>query len=161
MGTFKKIIKIGVIVFVALISIELLLTILLPPLEEKPSNNIPKIGESVTVGDLEVTVLEKKSFEYSDEANALLLTIKVRNLGKEPVTVHNSKFQLVDAQVREYSYDRGLATQLLEDSFFLKKIQPGLSFTGIVPFVYPKDATELKLKVRSGFSEVRYILLEE
>ncbi len=123
---------------------------------------LPKIGEAVQDKDLSFTV---KSIEtaatvgssYSKKtAQGMfnIITIEIKNVGKETVSVDSSQFQLLDAQGNKF--DRSVEGQTAMGlskgavDLFLQQVQPSLSVTGNLVFDIPKEATGLKLVVKGG-----------
>lgn len=123
---------------------------------------LPKIGEAVQDKDLSFTV---KSIDtaatvgnsYTKKAAQgmfNIITLEIKNVGKETVSVDSSQFQLLDAQGNKFdrSVEGQTALGLSKGTvdLFLQQVQPSLSVTGNLVFDIPKDATGLKLVVKGG-----------
>lgn len=87
-----------------------------------------------------------------------VITITLTNNQKDAITIDSNSFKLVDDKGREFSYSSEGQTALMtsvsgkDESFFLKKLNPGLSITGKVVFDVPQDATGFYLKARGGMT---------
>lgn len=123
--------------------------------------SLAKIGEAVTDGDLSFTVLGVKTANtlgsyYSKTAQGMfyIVTVQVKNNAKDTKTIDSSQFQVTDNQ--GHTFDRSsdgqtaLGFQQGHVDLFLQQVQPSLSVTGDIVFDVPKDATGLKLVVKSG-----------
>ncbi len=121
-----------------------------------------KIGETVQDGDLaftatSVTTANSLGNTYtSSKAQGIfyVVTLKIENKGKETKTIDSSMITLTDDQGRKF--DRSIEGQTAKGlsqgkvDLFLQQVQPGLSVTGDIVFDIPKDATGLKLVVKSS-----------
>ncbi len=117
------------------------------------------VGQTVTDGDLAFTVqsirsattLRTSSFEEKTAQGIYyILTVQIKNNGKDTKTINASDFKVTDSKGRNYDYsnDGQTAMEITNGgatSFFLQQIQPSLSVTGKIVFDVPKDATGLKL----------------
>jgi len=123
---------------------------------------IAKIGEIVQDGDLAFTVTTMTTANSlgnsftSTEAQGIfyVVTLVIENKGKETKTIDSSMITLTDSQDRKF--DRSIEGQTAKGlsqgkvDLFLQQVQPGLSVTGDIVFDIPKDATGLKLVVKSS-----------
>lgn len=126
------------------------------------TESIGKIGEAVTANDLSFTatdISKAKSLgnSYSKkEAQGTfnIITLTIKNTGKETVTIDSSMLKVTDSQGRKFDYSiegqtaKGLAQGKVD--LFLQQVQPGLSVTGDIVFDLPDDATDLKLLVKGS-----------
>lgn len=126
------------------------------------TESIGKIGEAVNANDLSFTVTDiskAKSLgnSYSKkEAQGTfnVITLTIKNTGKETVTIDSSMLKVNDSQGRKFDYSiegqtaKGLAQGKVD--LFLQQVQPGLSVTGDIVFDLPDDATDLKLIVKGS-----------
>jgi hypothetical protein len=80
-----------------------------------------------------------------------VLKVTVTNNQKDAITLDSNSFKLIDDQKREFtsSSDTMMA---FEESFFLKKVNPGLSVSGFIAFDVPKDAKGFVLQARGGMT---------
>lgn len=118
---------------------------------------LAKIGDTVRVGDLAVTVksAERKNklsnVFGSKKGHWMLLTVKIANKGKEQEMVNSSDFTLIEPDGTEYSTDSDSMTYIdTDDWLFLEEINPKTSATGKVLFAIPKSAKKLTLRVSTG-----------
>lgn len=87
-----------------------------------------------------------------------IVRVTLTNNQKDAITIDSNGFKLVDDQGREFSYSSEAQLALessvnqKQESFFLKKLNPGLSATGHVVFDVPQDAKGFVLKARGGFT---------
>ena len=121
-----------------------------------------KIGETVQDGDLAFTATTVttanslgNSFTSSKAQGIFyIVTLEIENKGKETKTIDSSMITLTDSQDRKF--DRSIEGQTAKGlsqgkvDLFLQQVQPGLSVTGDIVFDIPKDATGLKLVVKSS-----------
>ena len=126
------------------------------------TESIGKIGEAVNANDLSFTVTDiskAKSLgnSYSKkEAQGTfnVITLTIKNTGKETITIDSSMLKVTDSQGRKFDYSiegqtaKGLAQGKVD--LFLQQVQPGLSVTGDIVFDLPDDATDLKLIVKGS-----------
>lgn len=127
------------------------------------SNNvIAKIGEAVTANDLSFTVTDiskAKSLGNSytkkeSQGTFNVITLNIKNTGKETATIDSSMMKITDSQGRKF--DRSIEGQTAKGlsqgkvDLFLQQVQPGLSVTGEIVFDLPDDATDLKLLVKGS-----------
>lgn len=123
----------------------------------EPEQQVAKIGDTIRVGDLAVTV---KSAERTDKLSSvfgskkghwMLVTVKVANKGKDQVMVNDSDFTLLESDGTSYSTDSDGMTYIDSDDWlFLKKINPKTSATGKILFSLPKSAKHLTLQASGG-----------
>lgn len=121
-----------------------------------------KVWDVVPTGKITYTVSDVKSTStvwsaYSKkQASGIfkVITITVKNTGKEPLTVDSNLFKLIDDQWREFSSSvewRTALTMQWEKDFFLTQAQPWLDISGKLVFDVPADAKGLKLQVSGWF----------
>jgi hypothetical protein len=86
-----------------------------------------------------------------------IVKVTLTNNQKDAITIDANAFKLIDDQKREFSNSSEAQLALesssdKKDSFFLKKLNPGLSATGYVVFDAPKDAKGFILEARGGMT---------
>jgi len=126
------------------------------------TESVTKIGEAVTANDLSFTVTDiskakslGSSYTKKDAQGTFnVVTIIVKNIGKETATIDSSMMKITDSQGR--TFDRSIEGQTAKGlaqgkvDLFLQQVQPGLSITGDIVFDLPDDATDLKLIVKGS-----------
>ncbi|MFN8074288.1 MAG: DUF4352 domain-containing protein [Kineosporiaceae bacterium] len=90
----------------------------------------------------------------------VLLTIKVKNIGKEPQTFFGDNSKIKDAEGREFSADTEAMLYLGDQAnSIMSEINPGNSLTVQVPFDLPPGAKPVRVELHdsmmSGGVEVR------
>ncbi|MDZ5443412.1 DUF4352 domain-containing protein [Micromonospora sp. 4G57] len=130
--------------------------------EDKPAKTA-KIGQAARDGKFEFTVKSSKcgvakvgTSMLGDKAQGqfCLITINVKNIGKEPQTLDGSSQKAYTANGTEYSSDTeaGLYANK-EASTFFEEINPGNQVTGVFVFDIPKNVKLTKLELHdSAFS---------
>ncbi|MFX0537201.1 DUF4352 domain-containing protein [Ornithinimicrobium sp. Y1847] len=127
--------------------------------EEPVEAGLPGIGDTVTVDDLEVTVLEVETGisyvgpdGWGEEAQGQFVKIhtEVANIGNEALTFYDSEQKLVDEQDRQHSTSSA-SFYLDEGNLWLTAINPGNRVKGVLLYDIPQDATPTKITVSSGF----------
>jgi hypothetical protein len=133
---------------------------------ETPSTAVTKLSKEAVSSNVKIAV---ESFDSKDKvgdneintekAQGVFKVIKVTltNNQKDAITINANAFTLIDDQNRQFSYssDAQIALETSSgemDSFFLKKLNPGLSATGLVVFDVPKDAKGFVLEARGGMA---------
>ncbi|MET7747851.1 DUF4352 domain-containing protein [Micromonospora sp. NPDC005367] len=127
--------------------------------EEKAAKTA-KIGQPVRDGKFEFTVKSSKcgatkvgSDLIGDKAQGqfCLITINVKNIGKEPQTLDGSSQKAYTADGTEYSSDTeaGLYANK-EQSTFFEEINPGNQVTGVFVFDIPKKVKLAKLELHDS-----------
>lgn len=130
--------------------------------ENKKEVVVAKIGEEVTANDLAFTVTDitkakslGNSYTKKDAQGTFnIVTLTIKNTGKETVTIDSSMMKIVDSQGRKF--DRSIEGQTAKGlsqgkvDLFLQQVQPGLSVTGDLVFDLPDDAIDLKLLVKGS-----------
>ena len=84
-----------------------------------------------------------------------VLYIVVSNEQKDAVTIDANIFKLIDEQGREFSHsvEGGTALQMSNrETFFLKKVNPGITTGGWVAFDVPKNANIKTMQFKGGMS---------
>ncbi|WP_298684928.1 DUF4352 domain-containing protein [uncultured Methanomethylovorans sp.] len=122
-----------------------------------PQPKVYSIGERAVVGDTAYTVKTVRtassvgSSDFGAKADGVFLVIELEaeNLGTESATLYSTNVKAVDSQGRTFDSDSE-ADMYLENSIFLKQIQPGLPTTGQIAFDVPKGET-FTLELTSGF----------
>jgi hypothetical protein len=135
------------------------------------NNNLKTVSPTPTIlpssgisSDVEIKVLEsynKKAIGdnefYRKEALGIYKIIKLslKNNQDDAITVNANSFKLFDSKEREFSYSSEAQTALMislnnKESFFLKKINPGLTIEGYIVFEIPKEENTYKLSARGG-----------
>ncbi|GIJ27409.1 hypothetical protein Vqi01_25710 [Micromonospora qiuiae] len=127
--------------------------------EDKPAKTA-KIGQAARDGKFEFTVKSAKcgvSKVGSDLLGAkaqgqfCLITVNVKNIGKEPQTLIDSSQKAYDADGTEYSTDSAAAIYANEDQQTLfNEINPGNQVTGVLVFDIPKKVKLTKLELHDS-----------
>ncbi|WP_442603880.1 DUF4352 domain-containing protein [Paenibacillus sp. KN14-4R] len=86
-----------------------------------------------------------------------IVKITLTNNQKDAITIDSNNFKLIDDQSREYGHSTEslLALQsskVKKESFFLTKLNPGLSATGYIAYDVPKDAKGFILEATGGMT---------
>ena len=87
-----------------------------------------------------------------------IVSISLTNNQKDAITIDSNSFKLFDDQDREFSYSSEAQIAMMssmngkQESFFLKKINPGMTIGGQIVFDIPKDAKGFKLKASGGMT---------
>jgi hypothetical protein len=128
----------------------------------KKEEVMAKLNDTVTDKDLVFTAtavstakLLGNSYTKKDaQGTFYVVTLNVKNTGKETATIDSSMIKITDSQGRKF--DRSIEGQTAKGmaqgkvDMFLQQVQPGLSVTGDIVFDLPDDATDLKLLVKGG-----------
>lgn len=139
----------------------------------KQEEVIAKIGEAVSDKELsfKITNISKAKTlgsysRVSAQGTFNVITLEIKNEGKETKTIDSSMLKVVDGQGRKF--DRSIEGQTAKGlsqgkvDLFLQQVQPGLSVTGDIVFDLPDDATDAFLVVQgSMFSTGKKILLSK
>lgn len=94
----------------------------------------------------------------TDGAVFKLIEITLTNNQKDAITIDTSSFELIDSKNREFSPSTeaqfALESSMADkkESFLFKKLNPGLSITGVVVFEVPEDAEVVSMKARGGMT---------
>jgi hypothetical protein len=117
--------------------------------------------------DVEINILESKTekklgnnpfSEIKAQGIFKVLKIQLKNNQKDAVTISSGSFKLIDDKKREFGNsseaEMALASSVddKKETFFLKKINPGISITGYVAYDVPEDAKGFKLSARGGMT---------
>ncbi len=135
-------------------------------------SKVYNINEPINFGDLEFTVLsfeECKEYKgHETENKFVVITVNVKNIGKEPVAIDNNYFILVDDEDRIYETDATRDISIVDDNYFslVDSINPGLSKKGMISFEVPEDVNTYMLGIRDnifdfGGAEYRYVVLKQ
>jgi len=137
------------------------------------TESIGKIGEPMVANDLSFTVSNMTKAETLGSSYSMkyaqgvfnIITLTIKNVGKETVTIDSSMLKIVDSEGRTFdrSIDGQTAKGLTQGTvdLFLQQVQPGLSVTGDIVFDLPDDVTGLKLLVKgSMFGSEKKISLD-
>lgn len=130
--------------------------------DTKKEEVVAKLNDTVSDKDLAFTatnVSTAKSLGNSytkkeAQGTFYIVTLNVKNTGKETATIDSSMIKITDSQGRKF--DRSIEGQTAKGlsqgkvDMFLQQVQPGLSVTGDIVFDLPDDATDLKLLVKGG-----------
>lgn len=130
--------------------------------DNKKEEIVAKLNDTVTDKDLAFTatnVTKAKSLGNSytrkdAQGTFYVITLNVKNVGKETATIDSSMIKITDSQGRKF--DRSIEGQTAKGlsqgkvDMFLQQVQPGLSVTGDIVFDLPDDANDLKLLVKGG-----------
>ncbi|RKF25531.1 DUF4352 domain-containing protein [Micromonospora globbae] len=119
-----------------------------------------KIGQAARDGKFEFTVKSSKcgvakvgSDLIGDKAQGqfCLITVNVKNIGKEPQTLVDSSQKAYAADGTEYSTDSEAAIYANKDQQTLfNEINPGNQVTGVLVFDIPKKAKLAKLELHDS-----------
>jgi hypothetical protein len=119
-----------------------------------------KIGEPARDGKFEFTVKSVKcgvskvgTDLLGDRAQGqfCLITVNVKNIGKEPQTLADSNQKAYAANGTEYSTDTEAAIYANKDQQTLfNEINPGNQVTGVLVFDIPKNVTLTKLELHDS-----------
>jgi hypothetical protein len=137
------------------------------PKAKKESAKTYNIGDKVNVGDMEYTVLSKKTADQvgpsalPDKANGkfVVIELKLKNNGDKKVTVDSSFFKMKrGSKEYEAAADASMSANQGEDgnidnSFFMQDLNPDSEMKGKVVFdVAPEVANDkdLVLQVQTG-----------
>jgi hypothetical protein len=129
----------------------------------KPAAKTAKVGEATRDGKFEFTVKQTKCgvatvgpklLEEKAQGQFCLVTVQVKNIGKEAQMLSDSNQKAYAADGTEYSTDTGAGIYANEDSAtFLNEINPGNQVTGVLVFDIPKNVKLTKLELHdSAFS---------
>lgn len=130
--------------------------------DSKTEETVAKLDDTVTDKDLAFTATNVStakslgsSYTKKDaQGTFYVVTLNVKNVGKETATIDSSMIKITDSQGR--NFDRSIEGQTAKGlsqgkvDMFLQQVQPGLSVTGDIVFDLPDDATDLKLLVKGG-----------
>lgn len=133
-----------------------------------------KVGSLVQVGNFIYRVndiLFKKAIgnefiNKTADGIFLLIQLQIMNISKEPRTLDNSMFKLIDEHEIEFETSSDLTTYLElsgKETLFLKKCQPQIKTSGILGFEVPDNKRNYYLKVSGGFwsGKTETILLQQ
>ena len=131
------------------------------PAEDKPKT--AKIGQPVRDGKFEFTVKSSKCgvakvgtsmLGAKAQGQFCLITVNVKNIGKEAQTLDGSSQKALAANGTEYSSDTEAGLYANKDgSTFFEEINPGNQVTGVFVFDIPKNVKLTKLELHdSAFS---------
>lgn len=128
--------------------------------DEPKKEKTYKIGEVQNVGKVEYTVNAKEVtdtvgteyFNKKAQNKFLILTVTIKNNGKEALDVIDSFFKLKDG---DKSFDTEFSSNAYigDESIIAKKINPDTSFTGKIAFDIADgtiDSKNLQLQVQTG-----------
>ncbi len=125
-----------------------------------PDQVHPGIGDTVTVGDFEITVTSIETgvasvggdYLSEDAQGAFtLLNVEVTNIGKSGETVFSSSFTVLDADEREFDAHSTASLYLGDSGFMFEQINPGNTAKGILVFDLPVDVVPEVLEFSPGF----------
>jgi len=123
---------------------------------------VATIGQAARDGQFEFTVkkiqcgVTKIGDEFTEkkpQGQYCLITVTVKNIGKEARTLDDSNQKAYDADGRQFSTDEAGLYVKDNDAMFLENINPGNSATGVIVFDIPKDGKLTKVELHdSAFS---------
>jgi archaellum component FlaG (FlaF/FlaG flagellin family) len=125
---------------------------------EPPAEKTYKIGEKATDDSYEFTVtkikcgVSKVGDSYSAEkaqGQFCLVSLRVKNVGNDPINFSDENQALVDTKGKNYSPDDEAWIYLDSDPY--AEINPGNTLKTIVPFDLPKYAKPDHLLLKAGF----------
>lgn len=138
-----------------------------PSSQPASAKHVPKIGDTVKVGDLEYTILSvtsaseiKEPFGNAHKPGAgqfLILKVQIKNDGKEKITADSSMFKLKDTAGAEYDADSDADIWINDDNggFFLEPLNPHAVKTGKIAFdVPPVSADKFTFEGAGGIFSV-------
>ncbi|HEX6497777.1 MAG TPA: DUF4352 domain-containing protein [Micromonosporaceae bacterium] len=121
---------------------------------------VAKLGQPARDGKFEFTVKTVKcgvhqvgpaDFGQKAQGQFCLVTVQVKNIGKEAQMLDASNQKAFGADNAQYSADEGAALYANEnDKTFLNQINPGNQVTGIVVFDIPANAKITKLELHDS-----------
>ncbi|RAO19442.1 DUF4352 domain-containing protein [Micromonospora noduli] len=127
--------------------------------EEKPAKTA-KIGQPARDGKFEFTVKSAKCgvakigndmLGQKAQGQFCLITVNVKNIGKEAQMFDGSSQKAYAADGTEYSADTGAAIYANKNAeTFLNDINPGNQVTGVVVFDIPKNVKLTKLELHDS-----------
>ncbi|MEV1147347.1 DUF4352 domain-containing protein [Micromonospora sp. NPDC049799] len=127
--------------------------------EDKPAKTA-KIGQAVRDGKFEFTVKSNKCgvakvgtdlLGEKAQGQFCLVTLNVKNIGKEAQLLDGSSQKAYAADGTEYSSDTGAAIYANKNAeTFLNEINPGNQVTGVVVFDIPKNVKLAKLELHDS-----------
>jgi Domain of unknown function (DUF4352) len=118
-----------------------------------------KIGEKVTDDAYQFTVMKiscgtrRVGDQYDGETaqgQFCLVTMKVKNVGKDPITFSSENQALVDTKGRTYSPDDEAWVYVDDSDNIWGEINPGNSMKTVVPFDVPKKVKADYLLLKAG-----------
>ncbi|MGW2626933.1 DUF4352 domain-containing protein [Micromonospora taraxaci] len=127
--------------------------------EEKPAKTA-KIGQPARDGKFEFTVKSSKCgvakigsdmLGQKAQGQFCLVTVNVKNIGKEAQMFDGSSQKAYAADGTEYSADSGAAIYANKNAeTFLNDVNPGNQVTGVVVFDIPKNVKLTKLELHDS-----------
>jgi hypothetical protein len=131
-----------------------------PKTPEPEASQLPtvRIGEKVRDGDYQFTVtkvrcgVSRVGDQYANEkaqGQFCLVSMRVKNVGKEPINFSDDNQAMVDDKGREYSPDDAAWIYLDTDPY--AEINPGNTLRTVVPFDVPKKVKADYLLLKAGF----------
>lgn len=128
--------------------------------EEKPAAKTAKIGQAARDGKFEFTVksarcgVTKIGPDLAGEkaqGQFCLITVIVKNIGKEAQMLADSSQKAYAADGTEYSTDTGAGIYANENAAtFLNEINPGNQVTGVLVFDIPKKVKLARLELHDS-----------
>ncbi|MFJ2085616.1 DUF4352 domain-containing protein [Micromonospora chokoriensis] len=126
--------------------------------DDKPKT--ARVGEPARDGKFEFTVKSSKCgvakvgsapLEQKAQGQFCLVTVNVKNIGKEAQMFDGSSQKAYAADGTEYSADSGAAIYANKNAeTFLNDINPGNQVTGVVVFDIPKNVKLTKLELHDS-----------
>lgn len=128
--------------------------------DDKPAAKQAKIGDPVRDGKFEFTVKSMKCgvskvgtdmLGKKAQGQFCLITVNVKNIGKEPQALVDSAQKAYAADGTEYSTDSSAAIYANKDqNTVFNELNPGNQITGVLVFDIPKDAKLAKLELHDS-----------
>lgn len=118
-----------------------------------------KIGQAARDGQFEFTVkkiqcgVAKIGGEFTEkkpQGQYCLITVTVKNIGKEARTLDDSNQKAYDAAGRQFSTDEAGLYVPNNDTMFINNINPGNSATGVIVFDIPADGKLTKIELHDS-----------
>lgn len=130
------------------------------PPTSKQEKKTPGLNEPAKDGDFQFTVtgvkcgVAKVGNQYLNEkaqGQFCLVSVQVKNIGKEAQTMVDSVQKAYDAKGTEFSVDSGAALYANEDQqVFFEEINPGNTVKGKLVFDIPKDTKLTSLELHDS-----------
>lgn len=121
-----------------------------------------KVGQAARDGQFEFTVTKMQCgvkqvgddiVSKKPQGQYCLITVTVKNIGREARTLSDSNQKAYDAAGRQFSTDEAGVYVPNNDAMFINNINPGNSATGVIVFDIPKDGKLTKIELHdSAFS---------
>ncbi|MGD7789304.1 DUF4352 domain-containing protein [Propionibacteriaceae bacterium Y1700] len=121
--------------------------------EAKPGLNTPVVSGDIefTVTKVEKGVKQVGSSDFGQKAQGqyVLVSVSMKNVGKEGVTVWSTQ-KLKDDQDRTFESDESAAIYIKDNDGWWTQINPGNTAKGVMVFDMPKDAKPTSILLQGG-----------